>query len=78
MAGTVAEETAHGLALQHLAAAVAKGAVTACGDTITRGRTTWECIRPPHGGDHPAMDDHRRRAGESVSADRHYYRPVTQ
>lgn len=78
MAGTVEEETAHGLALQHLAAAVAKGGIKGCGHTVTRGPRTYVCSRPPHVGEDFNDDRWRRAHGHPVDTDRHYYRPATE
>lgn len=71
-----ARKAAAGLAQQRMAAAVVKGGVVACGDTVTRGSTTFVCIRPRHEGPQPTVDQWRRTHGQTPQTDRHYYRAV--
>lgn len=62
-----------GLDAQRLADAVVVGKLPGCGDTVTRGRAVFVCIRPIHEGPQPSVDRWRRAHGEPVATDRHYY-----
>jgi hypothetical protein len=44
-----------------------------CGELRTFGKTTFVCIRPPHEGPQPYVDNWRRHHGKTVGTDRHVF-----
>lgn len=70
---TVEKQTRAGRARQDATDAAVAGTAARCGETRSYGASTFACVRPPHGGNHPHTDAWRRGRGESVNADHHVF-----
>lgn len=73
MSGTVAKQTRAGRTRQQAADAAVAGTAPRCDEQRTHGASTFTCVRPPHGGNHPYTDAWRRDRGQSVNADHHVF-----